>query len=74
MRKGMWMKDTDGRVGIANNIAPDGAVEFHVVAKDGTTELVLILPAVALTQARFLEIPESRRTLTKEKFKALGYN
>ena len=73
IRKGMWVVNDQGEIGIANAVAPDGTVEFHKVAPDGFTELAVMVHISALVQARFREIPEPRRTLTKEQFAALGY-
>ena len=85
IRKGMWCVDQDGRVGIANRIGPDEGdplrgvpaladeAEFHVVDDAGATSLVAVVPLDALVQARYREIPEPRRTLSREQFAALGY-
>lgn len=81
LRRGMWMTDEKGRVGIVNRIGPDsrekpeleaGEVEFHLVAEDGTTSLITFRAAEGLMQARLREIPEPRRP--GKKFAAkLGY-
>lgn len=73
IRKGMWVVNDQGEVGIANAIAADGTVEFHKVDGDGYTEIVQLVPVVTLVQARYREIPEPRRTLTREEFAARGY-
>lgn len=59
----MWVvAEDDGQVGIVNAInADDGLVEFHRVGVDGLTELVLSYHVSRLMQARFKDIPESRR-------------
>lgn len=74
IRKGMWVVNDQGEVGIANAIAADGTVEFHKVAGDGFTEIVLPIHVNSLVQARYREIPESRRTISREEFAARGYN
>jgi hypothetical protein len=85
MRKGMWAVGKDGKVGIVNAIGvkvKDGdrevvradLVEFHQVAKDGTTSLAIVKPLAELRQARYSEIPDSRRShMKRERFSALGY-
>lgn len=74
IRKGMWVVNDQGEVGIAHQIAADGSVEFHKVGVDGFTEMVLLLPIGELVQARYREIPAPRRTLTREQFAARGYD
>lgn len=85
IRRGMWVVDGDGNVGIAYAVGVEvvvdntkqfraDLVEFHKVAKDGTTEIVLVVEIGVLTQARYRQIPESRRNLKAKQFAALGYN
>lgn len=73
IRKGMWVVDGDGRVGIANAIGADGMAELHLVDDAGMTTLVLQVPIDSLVQARYREIPEPRRTVSRERFAELGY-
>lgn len=61
VRVGMWVVADDGQVGIVNGITPDGMAEFHRVGVDGLTQLVVMLPAAALKQASYEQIPEGRR-------------
>jgi hypothetical protein len=73
IRKGMWVVTSNGKVGIANAFLADGRVEFHEVNDDGETVLVYPVQLDTLVQARYREIPQPRRTLSKERFAALGY-
>lgn len=73
IRKGMWCVDSEGRIGIVNALAGDGSAEFHHVEPNGTTSLAVVVDQTELVQARYREIPESRRKLTQEQFVALGY-
>lgn len=61
LRKGMWAAYADGGIGIINGFTVDGKIEFHRVGPEGLTELVLIVDPGMLVQARWREIPESRR-------------
>jgi hypothetical protein len=74
IRKGMWVVDQDGAIGIAHQISAEGQVEFHKVDAAGCTQLVVLVPIDSLVQARYREIPEPRRTLTREQFAARGYH
>jgi hypothetical protein len=69
----MWAVEKSGKVGIVAGINDDGSAEFHHVAADGTTSAVSSEPLGELVQARYREIPESRRKLSAKAFKALGY-
>lgn len=68
------------RVGIANAITvretegegPIEEVEFHAVNEDGTTGIIYLVPAIAIAQASYADIPECRRP-TKSLGNALGY-
>jgi len=71
LRKGMWVVADDGQVGIINAMR-DGKAEFHRVGAEGLTEIVLLLDPSTLVQARYREIPESRRP-RREVAAALGY-
>ena len=73
IRRGMWCVTQDGKVGIANAIAPGGAVEFHQVDERGLTELIYPVDDATLVQARLREIPKARQNLSKKQFAALGY-
>lgn len=61
VRVGMWVVADDGQVGIVNAITPDGTAEFHRVGVDGLTQLVVMMPVTSLKQAKYEDIPESRR-------------
>lgn len=89
IRKGMWCVDAKGKVGIVNALGvtitrmeagamvkefDPSLVEFHLIDKAGVTVKVEPRAATELIQARLREIPESRRTLSREQFAALGYN
>lgn len=89
MRKGMWVM-TDRGIGILNRLGPAthderdvplaiplvaGEAEAHLIAKDGTTGM--ILPRVLLTdlrQAHIEEIPAARvGHMTDEAWALRGY-
>ena len=57
----MWVVADDGQVGIVNAINANGSAEFHRVGVDGLTQLVVNLHLAQLVQAKYEDIPESRR-------------
>lgn len=86
LRRGMWVKDEGGRVGIylpekarlntGNGEVVEIAVhEFHWCSASGETIAVLrMFSAEGLTQADYADIPEPRRSgLTRQQFARLGY-
>ena len=73
IRKGMWVVTADGKVGIARERLEDGRIEFHHVNDEGETILVYPVLEAELVQARYREIPQARRTLSKEHCAELGY-
>jgi hypothetical protein len=71
LRRGMWVKDGSGRIGIVNAFDAAG-VEFHVVDGKGETVQIEIVPASKLRQAALKDIPAARRP-TKERGAFFGY-
>lgn len=73
LRKGMWVVDGDGSVGIVAAFNGDGTVEVHNVDGDGTTTLIRpAISAAGLRQAFCSEIPEARRP-AEDVAASLGY-
>lgn len=83
LRKGMWVVDGDGAIGIyvgtKQTIEGEGddavvvtSAEFHRVAEDGTTSLITFVDPTTLQQAKHVDIPECRRP-SVELAKQLGY-
>jgi hypothetical protein len=56
----MWIV-YNGSVGILAEWYNDGTGDFHLVADDGTTREVMKISLEGLRQARYDEIPMSRR-------------
>lgn len=75
IRKGMWVVDGEGRLGIAARVDPvPGRTELHYVKDDGTTAEVVVVPTADLRQAKAAEIPAARVShLTAEQLAACGY-
>lgn len=70
-RNGMWVDTNDG-VGVLFSL---GLVEsiIHLVDKDGITIAEKVILNRSLRRAKWLQIPEARRKVSKEQGFYLGY-
>lgn len=69
-RNNMWVMTPQG-IGVIFKLGPQ--CEIHLVAQDGSTSGVSLLPVDQLRQAKWDEIPESRRGVSRERGLQLGY-
>lgn len=72
LRKGMWVINTDGKVGILVDFLDFGTAEVHYTNDSGETILVAQVSVDKLKQAEFLNIPAPRRP-SLEVARAKGY-
>lgn len=72
LRKGMWLRDPEGRVGILVGLNELNIADVMLVKPDGTNLLRVSFPADALRQASIDDIPAPRRP-TPEHGAAFGY-
>ncbi len=71
-RNGMWVVASSNRVGVLYRLGDP--CEVHLVDRQsGETVEQIYCPLTELRQAKFGEIPECRRGITKERAEALGY-
>jgi len=71
VRKGMWVS-YQGSTGILTEWYKDGRCDVHLVAHDGTTREIIVVPLDQLVQATYEQIPESRRP-SPERAAKFGY-
>ena len=69
-RNNMWVMSPQG-IGIIFKLGPQ--CEVHLVDPNGLTIGVSLLPVDQLRQAKWDEIPESRRSVDRERGYQLGY-
>jgi hypothetical protein len=60
LRKGMWVATSEGKVGIATGLLGKFVV-VDLVDETGATVITATLQGATLSQARWSQIPESRR-------------
>lgn len=70
LRRGMWVTAGEHGTGILTNIYDSGNVLVMLVNSDGSNRVVLPCHAMELKQARYKDIPESRRP---ERLEAIKY-
>lgn len=79
VKNGMWVVSVVNgtkRVGIINDIGEDGPgfCRLNLVDESGlTTARLTKEPLQGLVQAKYEDIPEPRRAISREEFAALGY-
>ncbi len=71
-RKGMWVVNEQGKVGVLVDFLDFGNAEVHYTNESGETILVIQLPVSTLKQAAFTDIPAPRRP-SLEVARAKGY-
>lgn len=71
-RNNMWVSSPDG-VGILFNMKDPTSCIVHLVGNDGITIKEVKHNIQHLAQAKWIEIPETRRNIDKERGLYLGY-
>ena len=72
-RVGMWVVDEANKPAIIYSMVPDSIVIHYINKNTGETVEQQTVSYTSVRQAKFGEIPECRRMITKEKAEALGY-
>lgn len=73
LKTGKWVVSGE-YVGIVTDLSSSHIVGVDIVDKDGTTLKHVKVPAVSVMLAKYIDIPESRRPITKDAATQLGYN
>lgn len=71
-RTGMWVVASSNRIGVLFSIG-DSCLVHLVDRQSGETVEQISCPITELRQAKYGEIPECRRGITKQQAEALGY-